>query len=132
MRRWYEVAMARRILGSELRARLGCLDPVAQLVNESECSRSDRVRASRLQVGVLRVRPDGARKCAREHPEGAYTAREVAMLKASADLCDHIVSMNGPCDGAANEAAMHSAHEQPLERAQLQEALVQASKAARK
>jgi hypothetical protein len=124
-------AMACRILGDDLGACLRRLDPAAQQLHQSERTRSGRTRSSGLQVHMLSVRPESARKRTREHPEGAHTAREVAVLKGCAGLRDRTVSVQAACDGAPDEAAVHSAHEQALEGAQLQEALVQAPEAAR-
>ena len=122
--------MACRILGDDLGACLRRLDPAAQQLHESERTRSGRIRSSGLQTRVERA-PRGRPQTYTRASRGAHTAREVAVLKGSAGLRDGTVSVQAACDGAPDEAAVHSAHEQALEEAQPQEALVQAPKAAR-
>ena len=104
---------------------LGGTDSLAQLMHEPRYSCGRCVHMRILEVHVVRVRPEGDGECLRQHPEHAYAAHQVAVLKSARAIHCEVVSVQATSDAAADQGAVNCTRCWTRKRAKQQEAVIQ-------
>jgi hypothetical protein len=73
--------------------RLGGDDAFAQLMHQPSRSRGRRVQPRVLEVDTMRVQPKRKGERCRQHPQHAYAAHQVAVLKGAGMVRREVIGM---------------------------------------